>query len=91
MTSRRTVQDYTFSRPFGLGDEPGLHPAGTYSVTAEDQQIDLLSRVSWRRTATTIELRVGGSVEVHAVDPADLSAAVTRDGNCIVGAPVRLE
>lgn len=90
MNTRRTTQDYTFSRPFTLGDDPELHPAGTYAVTTEDEQIDVMSRLAWRRLSTSIAIRSLSAVEHQPIAPADIEAAVARDGACVVGPPVSI-
>ena len=68
----------TFGSPFTL---PGLdrsYPAGSYTVEADDEQLDLSFAAS-RRIATTILLRAGPMVQAWLVTPADLEAALTQD------------
>ena len=74
-TTRETV---TFDHPFALGAVDGLHPAGTYTVEIDEDLIEGVSFLAYRRIATTIylPLRYGGpgSVQAVRVDPRELDA-----------------
>jgi hypothetical protein len=65
-TKRESV---TFDRPFSLGAVDGLQPAGTYAVDIDEELMEGLSFLAYRRVATTIylPLRPGGSGSVQAV------------------------
>ena len=75
---RTTRESVTFDRPFSLGAVEGLQPAGTYTVDVDEELIEGLSFLAYRRVATTIylPLRAGGSGSVQAVrvDPSELAA-----------------
>jgi hypothetical protein len=76
-TKRTTV---TFAHPFRLKGVDGVHPAGPYEVDTDEELIDGLSFLSWRRVATMIYLDSGdGATEVHRLDPGELDAALRRD------------
>ena len=67
-----------FGRPFTL---PGLdrsYPAGSYTVTVDDEQLDLSFAAS-RRIATTIMLASGATTLAWLVAPTDLEAALAQD------------
>ena len=67
-----------FGSPFTL---PGLdrsYPAGSYTVQADDEQLDLSFAAS-RRVATTILLKAGPMTQAWLVKPADLDAALADD------------
>ena len=69
-----------FRRPFVLSGLDPLQPAGTYRVDTDEEQLDTLTVVAWRRTATVIQLERAG-ITVHlAVDPTELHEALMRDG-----------
>jgi hypothetical protein len=99
MTLRTTRTFVTFVRPFWLDEAPELQPAGTYVVQTDEEQIEGLSFLAYRRLATTISLPLNGapkgSVQIISVDPADLEAALRRDGEALgrdrapCGAPPR--
>lgn len=75
-TTRETV---TFDQPFSLQGIDGVQPAGTYVVDVDEELIEGLSFLAYRRVATTIYLPMGsggsGSVQAVRVDPRELDAA----------------
>ena len=75
-TTRETV---TFDQPFSLSGVDGVQPAGAYTVAIDEELIEGLSFLAYRRIATTIylPLRYGGAGSVQAVrvDPRELDAA----------------
>jgi hypothetical protein len=72
----------TFVHPFRLKGVDGIHPAGTYSVDTDEELIDGLSFLSWRRAATVICLSGNdGTIEMHSLGPGALDAALRRDVN----------
>ena len=81
---RSTTVDVTFRRAFALkGLESGV-PPGTYRVDTEEEQIDGLSFLAYRRLATFIRLPMAGahgagSSQVLLVDPKELEKALERD------------
>ncbi|MDQ4062202.1 MAG: hypothetical protein M3145_14055 [Pseudomonadota bacterium] len=79
-TSRKTV---TFARPFSLGGIDGVLPAGSYTVDTDEELIEGLSFLSYRRISTVIFLpslsRRSSFVEAVDIDPADLEAAQRKD------------
>jgi hypothetical protein len=84
MTLRTTRTFITFARPFWLDRSGELQPAGTYAVQTDEEQIEGLSFLAYRRVATTITIPLKaapkGSFEIVSIDPADLDAALRRDG-----------
>ena len=75
-TTRETV---TFDHPFSLYAVDGVQPAGAYTVEIDEDLIEGLSFIAFRRVATTIYLpvRYGGARSVQAVrvDPRELDVA----------------
>jgi len=61
-----------------------LHSAGTYAIHTDEEEIEGLSFLAYRRVATTISLPLKaaptGSFQVVTIDPAALEAALRRDG-----------
>jgi hypothetical protein len=84
VTLRTTRTLVTFARPFWLDEMAELQAAGTYAVQTDEEQIEGLSFLAYRRVATTIALPLKaaptGSVQIVTVDPAALEAALRRDG-----------
>ena len=84
MTLRTTRTFVTFARPFWLDEVAELHSAGTYAIQTDEEEIEGLSFLAYRRAATTISLPLKaaptGSFQVVTIDPAALEAALRRDG-----------
>jgi hypothetical protein len=76
---RTTRETMTFDHPFSLHGIDGVQPAGTYTVETDEELIEGLSFLAYRRIATTIylPLRYGGAGSVQAVrvDPRELDRA----------------
>jgi hypothetical protein len=83
MNNRTSEERVTFNRTFLLPSVDEVLPAGTYLVETEEEQIDSLSFVAYRRVATTITLPAlgteTGSRQVIAIDPSELAAARAKD------------
>ena len=83
----RTIREsITFDRPFSLSAVDEVQPAGTYAVEIDEEPIEGLSFLAYRRVATTIylPLRSGtGSLQAVAVDPKELTAARDRPQTCL--------
>lgn len=83
MTTRTTQTLIHFSSPFML---PGLDrplPAGDYIVDQDEELIEGIYLVAWRRTGSFIHLPAIGQVasteQLVAVKPAELDAALLKD------------
>ena len=76
---RTTRASITFDRPFSLTAVDGVQPAGTYAVEIDEELIEGLSFLAYRRIATTIYLPLHqgnqGSVQAVRVEPRELTAA----------------
>lgn len=79
MTVRTNRETVTFTHPFRLAALDGVHPPGTYVVETEEELVEGLSFLAYRRTASVIMMPgpAGGSilVQVVPVDPVELDAA----------------
>ena len=78
MSIRTTSTNVTFRAPFTL---PGLdrgYPAGIYSVSVDQEQLDVIF-TAYRRVATTIMLVNGPTTRAWGVEPLDLAAALEKD------------
>ena len=78
MRTRRS--QITFQAPFRLRICDGVFPAGTYEVDTDEELIDGLSFVAYRRTATWIHLPAIGTKtmchEVIMVQPSELETGI---------------
>ena len=76
---RTTRESVTFDHPFSLAAVGEVQPACTYIVEIDEELIDGLSFLAYRRVATTIYLplhpRGPGSVQAVRVEPRELTAA----------------
>jgi len=79
MDIRSTSSQVIFRRPFRLEGVEGLQPAGSYTLTVEEERLDTLSVESWRRTAATLYVPQGGAIDHAAISMDDLQAALARD------------
>ncbi len=84
MTTRTTRKTVTFARPFSLKGIEGTQPAGAYDVDTDEELIDDLSFLAYRRVATMIHLRTDGATQIYRVDPVELDARLLRDAGATV-------
>ena len=78
MNTRTTSVTVTFKSAFALPgwDEP--LPAGQYTVTTDEEQLDT-SFPAFHRVAIRIELRKGAVTQFLTISPQDLAAALTKE------------
>jgi hypothetical protein len=75
-TIRKTV---TFTQPFRLVGVDDIQSPGDYEVNTDEEQIDSLTFLAWRRIATNILLSRNGATQMYRIDPVDLDASLLRD------------
>ena len=83
MTSRTTQISSPSPRAFELPDVDAPVPAGSYRVDHDEESIESLSRLAWRRVASFIYLpgigQRGTTYQMTPINPADLDAALKKD------------
>jgi hypothetical protein len=83
MDLRTTTRLVTFAHPFSLLGVDEIQAAGTYRVQTDEEPVEGLSFLAYRRVATVIFLPLshGGteSFQVISVTPEALEAAQLRD------------
>jgi hypothetical protein len=83
MATRTTKSTLSFRSPFMLPELDEAQPAGDYVLDTDEETIDSMSRLAWRRVATFLHIPsvalTRGFVERVCVDPAGLDAALLRD------------
>ena len=81
MTMRTTNKTITFHQPFRLEGVDGVLPPADYRVVTDEEIIEGLSFLAYRRVATSIFVPApyGSAVEMVTIDPADLEAAQAAD------------
>ena len=77
MTRRVTTHSVIFRRPFVIDRVDGeeLSP-GVYTVETEEESLDTVSFLAYRRVSTVIRVCTGGTTGLVAVDPDALAAAL---------------
>jgi hypothetical protein len=83
MTVRTTRTTISFSQPFKLRDLDDIQPAGDYLLDTDEELIEGLSRLAYRRVATLLHLpstsRPQNRTEVLSVSHAELDAVLESD------------
>ena len=84
MTLRTRRETLTFAHPFALVGLDEMQPAGAYTVETDEEPIEGISFLAYRRIATVIFLPLprggAGSFQALTVTPQELDAAQARDG-----------
>jgi hypothetical protein len=79
MNTRTTRKIVTFTKPFRLGGIDGVQSPGEYEVDTDEEQVDSLTVLAWRRVATNILVSRNGATQMYRIDPVDLDASLLRD------------
>ncbi len=85
MNLRTTSRTITFRQPFSLVGLDDIQPAGTYTIQTDEEPLEGLSFLAYRRVATVIFLPLGrggpGSFQAISITPEALDAAQARDAS----------
>lgn len=76
---RTTTDLVTFRHAFTMLGIEGSLPAGQYSITRDEELIEALSFLAWRRLSTTITVKRGSMTQVYAIDQEELDALLNGD------------
>ncbi len=83
MTIRTTRTTVSFGSPFTLQNLDGIQPAGEYVVLIDDELIEGLSRLAYRRVATLFQTPAVSTsqrlTQSFAVSQTELDAALMKD------------
>jgi hypothetical protein len=83
LTIRTTRTTVSFSNPFILDNLEGVQPAGEYVVLTDDELIEGLSRLAYRRVATLFQTpAISGpqrKIQSFSISQTDLDAALMKD------------
>jgi hypothetical protein len=83
MMTRTTRKTVTFTRPFSMSAIDKVQPSGTYTIDTDEELIDGLSFLAYRRSATLLHLPStssgAGVTEIVTINPSELEAALKRD------------
>jgi hypothetical protein len=85
MDMRTTSRRITFTKPFLLAGLNEVQPAGTYTVQTDEEPIEGLSFLAYRRVATVIFVPLRhqgrGSFQTIPITPKALDAALAGDAS----------
>lgn len=83
MTTRTTQTVVRFSSAFLLPGFDAPQPAGEYRVDQDEESIDGLSKLAWRRVAAFVHLPAitlqVPTQQMVPINPTDLDAALEKD------------
>jgi hypothetical protein len=83
VNTRTTQTVVHFQSAFSLPGFDAPQPPGEYLVGHDEEQIEVASRLAWRRVATFIHLpaisAVGLTQQMVPIDPASLDAVLEQD------------
>ncbi len=79
MTARSTIGEVTFTRRFRLPEMDRDYPPGVYQIEIDEEPLDAMSALAYRRTETRIRLNRAGATEHLPVSPKNLRAALIDD------------
>jgi len=83
MTTRTSSKILNFEHPFIIGTLTELQPAGSYRVDTEEELIEGLSFVAYKRISTVIHLHSKSKLKTLTraltITPKDLDIAVRKD------------
>jgi hypothetical protein len=83
MTTRTSSKMVRFNHPFSLKNVDGVLPPGTYRVDTDEELLEGVSYLAYRRAATFIFLPAlshrTSSTEMVPIDPLDLQSALDQD------------
>jgi hypothetical protein len=85
LTIRTTRTTVSFINPFTLRSLEGVQPAGEYVVVIDDEQIEGLSRIAYRRVATLFQTpAISASrpmIQRFPISQTELDAALMKDSH----------
>jgi hypothetical protein len=80
MTMRVTTKTVIFARPFVVDKVDGEQPPGVYTVDTEEELLESVSFLAYRRVSTVMRCPApGGIIRFVAINPIVLDAALVRD------------
>lgn len=83
MKNRITKKKVCFHNAFSLQSIEGEWPAGEYTIETEEEPLDIVSYLAYRRIGTTMIVRPKkgrpGATRFVEIDPKELEDALARD------------
>ena len=92
MSTRTKQETVTFTRPFTISGVDGVQPAGSYIVQIDDEVLEGLSFLAYRRAGTSmlLPLHPGSSSSVQSIliEPRELEESLARDRAACPSSPL---
>lgn len=79
MTTRTTRSTISFRLPFKLISIGEVLPAGDYQLETDEELMDSVSMLVYRRTNTLLRVPRGSGSEMFMIDPKELEIALLKD------------
>ena len=83
MSTRTKQETVTFGHPFTISGVDGVQPAGSYIVQIEEEALESLWFLAYRRVATSMLLPIHpsstSSVQSILIEPRELEESLARD------------
>ncbi|AQQ05659.1 hypothetical protein B0E33_20545 [Roseibium algicola] len=79
MNMRSTRSTVTFCHPFTLKGRSEILPAGAYEVLVEEEELQGVSFLAYRKTATYLIVMRRGKTEMREISGEDLAAVLSLD------------
>ncbi|WP_209000886.1 hypothetical protein [Stappia sp. BW2] len=79
MSTRSTRSTVKFFHPFSLRGQSEVLPAGDYEILVEEELLQGLSFLAYRKTATYLIVAGNGRTEMREISGNDLEEELSRD------------
>jgi hypothetical protein len=79
MTIRTTRTTISFKAPFRLACFDGDQPAGDYQLETDEELIEGVSRLAYRRVGAFLHIPRGSGIAVYSVNTQELETALAKD------------
>ncbi|GGB62347.1 hypothetical protein GCM10011316_37850 [Roseibium aquae] len=79
MSARSTRSTVKFFHPFSLNGQSEVLPAGDYEIIVEEELLESMSFLAYRKTATYLIVTGHGRTEMREISGDDLEAVLSRD------------
>ncbi|WP_040440899.1 hypothetical protein [Roseibium aggregatum] len=79
MNTRSTRSTVTFCHPFTLKGHSDVLPAGDYEVLVEEEELQGVSFLAYRKKATYLIIMGHGRTEMREISGNDLESVLNRD------------
>ena len=79
MNARSTRSTVKFLQPFSLREHSGVLPAGDYEIVVEEELLQDMNFLGYRKSATYLIVDCKGRTEMREISGNDLESVLNRD------------